>query len=573
MEAEQILDFIRMALSAEPGKNKLVEEYWDLLNTKYSEFTRDEGAHEDDAAMLKKMQEAGRRFEEIARFKSIKGKRLGAIGGQVSSGKSAFINSFMSSTSVQLKEDMDVATAIPTYVCCDNGKQPSITGYSYIGSNSARFDIPVETFESIDRAFLRELKFNLKNIIPYITVSCPMDEKYFGKICLIDTPGYNPAGSESFLDDYSTAIQHIATADFLIWIINIGNGTMNSDDLGILKKLRDENKLRSLYIIANKADLKTKADIGSILDTIEDELDEADLKYAGICAYSSGGIEQGTIFQFRGKGLYEFLTDHNFESRTYTELKDSINEVFDDYKYKIERQKKKFQDYLLLLKKIDLDWAGRDIDKDTSDIKKIQKYFSTGKTDKHLKTCEELRSEFLQITGRLDSVEKYAHIKTIRQLFNYLTPLEEKARADTDLKYQRLCHTIKALEICLNMIYFSKFTLSAFEEMLREAEQGNRLYFEDMSSWILNGIVVIKKYQSKKQIDAEKLLNEICKNTANKVQSFVNDYFGENATLDGEYFYSDVKENVFLKNKTNLKTISISSFYDLYKTHGGQNKL
>jgi hypothetical protein len=572
MESEQILDFIRLALSAEPGKNKLVEEYWDLLNTKYSEFARDDDAHDDDAAMLKKMQEAGRKFEEIARFKSIKGKRLGAIGGQFSSGKSAFINSLMLNTSIRLKTDMKPTTAIPTYVCCSNQEKPSITGYSYIGSNSARFDVPVETFESIDHDFLGKLQFNLKNIIPYITVSCPMKEEHFGKICLIDTPGYNPAGSGFSFDDYNTAIQHIATADFLIWIINIQNGTIDRDDLAILKKLRDEEKLRDLYIIANQADSKTDADIDKILDSIEDELDDADLKYTGICAYSSGGLKQGTIFQTRGKGLYEFFTDHNFESRAYTELENSIDEVFDDYKHKLERQKTEFKDYLSLLRKIDLDWAGKDVDKDTSDIKKIQKYFSTDKIDKHLKTCEELRSEFLQIIERLDSVEKYAHIKTIPQLFNYLTPFEEKAKADSSAKYQKLRHTIKALELCLNMIYLSKFTIPVFEEMLKEAEHGNRLYLDNMSIWVLNSIAAIKKYQSKKQIDAEKKLKEICEDIANKFQSIVNDYFGENATLDGDYFFSDVRKNIFIKNETDLTTLSISLFYDLYKTHGGQQQ-
>jgi hypothetical protein len=54
------------------------------------------------------------------------------------------------------------------------------------------------------------------------------------------------------------------------------------------------------------------------------------------------------------------------------------------------------------------------------------------------------------------------------------------------------------------------------------------------------------------------------------VQKFVNNHFEENATLDGDLFYSDVKENVLLKNKINFKRMKTLPFYDIYKSHGGK---
>jgi GTPase SAR1 family protein len=571
MEADQILDFITMALSAEPDKNKLVEEYRVLLNGEYSEFVRDEDAHDDDAAMLKKMQEAGDKFEEIARFKSIKGKRLGAVAGQFSSGKSAFINSLMLNRSVRLKTDMLPTTAIPTYVCCGEGKKPSITGYSCIGSRSARFDIPVETFESIDHAFINKLRFNLKNIIPYITVSCPMNEKYFSKICLIDTPGYDPAKIGFSLDDYSTAVQHIATSDFLIWVAKIQNCSLADSGLKILENLQKNERLQDLYIIANQADDKTEDDINRILDNFEDELFGADIKYAGLCAYSSDGLSRGKVFQTRGKDLYKFFEDHNFPSRAYTELEKSINDVFDDYKNKLERQKDEYKNHLKILRDIDRDWTGMDLNKDTSDIKQMQTYFSTGKIDKNLEKCEELRFKFLGIIERLDSVDKYVHIIKMGELLNYLSPFKEKAGTVNSDNSRRLSHVLNALERCLNMIFFSKFLISDFEKMLEEAEYGG-LYMAKMSSWVLNSIEAVKKYQKGNQIDAEKLLGDICKEIADTVQNFVNDHFGEKATLDGDNFYADVKENIFVKNKINLKSLKTLPFYDTYKAHGGKEE-
>jgi hypothetical protein len=294
------------------------------------------------------------------------------------------------------------------------------------------------------------------------------------------------------------------------------------------------------------------------------------LKYAGICAYSSGGLHQGKVFQTHGKDLYGFFEDHNFPIRAYTELEKSINEVFDDYKNKLEKQKDEYTSHLKILRDIDRGWAGRDLNKDTSDIKQMQEYFSTGKIDKHLKTCEELRSKFLGIIGRLDSVDKYVHIVTLGELMNYLGSLEKKAGVDNPAKSQRLSHVFKTLEICLNMIYFSKFSVPVFEKMLEEAECGGRLYLEEMSSWVLNNIEAIRKYQKGDQIDAEKLLNDICKEIADTVQNFVNDHFSEKATLDGDKFYSDVRESVFIKNKTKLKSMKTKPFYDVYKAHGGK---
>jgi hypothetical protein len=197
----------------------------------------------------------------------------------------------------------------------------------------------------------------------------------------------------------------------------------------------------------------------------------------------------------------------------------------------------------------------------------MQQYFSIDKINKHLKTCEELRLEFQEIIGRLDSVDKYVHITTLNQLMNYLTPFEKKAKSDNSAKSQQLSHTLKALEICLNMIYFSRFTMPVFEKMLEEAEYGNRLYLENMSIWVLNSMYAIQKYQKKSQVESEKKLKDICQDIADIVQKFVNNYFGEKATIDGDYFYLDVKESVFKNNKKDLTSIQIDPFYNAYRVH------
>jgi hypothetical protein len=536
MQPEQILDFIRAALSAEPDKNKLVEEYWDLLNGKFAEFIREEEAHKDDAAMLKKMQETGKKFEEIARFNSIKGKMIGAVGGGFSSGKSAFINSLMSNTSVQLKTDMKPTTAIPAYVSCNNGGEPSITGYSSVG-NGAKFEISPEIFESIDHEFLKELKFNLKSIIPYITVSCPLKEGYFEKICLIDTPGYDPAGTGFSSEDYETAVQHIGTADFLIWIINIkNNGTIPDSDLTVLKQLDKDRQLNDLYIVANQADRRTEYEINDILENIMDTLDNAGIRYEGICAYASGGLKQGAIFQTHGQDLYDFFKSHNFQSHAYMDIEKAINDVFDDYKEKIEKQKKKFITNLKLLDQIDIKQAGLDPNSDASDLKIIRKYFSIGNIERHLKKCEELRREFMQIIGRLDSVEKYAHIKTIPQLIKYFEIIRKKTQEDNPGKTSKLLDSLEALVLSLNIIYTRDFSVSIFKQIIEKSP----LFMSEIGSWVANAIAAEIRYINGNSIDAEKLLKEICKEIIDIAERVMNDYAGEKATFSYESINSDI---------------------------------
>jgi len=229
-----------------------------------------------------------------------------------------------------------------------------------------------------------------------------MEEKYFNNLCLIDTPGYNPPGSGNTAYDFETARKYIKDAAFLIWIVGLDtNGTIPKSDIDFLSNLEFgtlQNK--PLYIVANKAQLKTKDDIESILDKFEETLDDFDISYAGISAYNSMKKE---LHASRKSDIYEFLTDHNKPSKKYAELKGLLHDVFKQYVGKVhdddeEKNTKRKEVKTLLLNALEGGNIGLD---DTSNkleegLNKLLRYFQSSEDlTKRLERVTMTRDKFM----------------------------------------------------------------------------------------------------------------------------------------------------------------------------------
>ncbi|MEI0749878.1 dynamin family protein, partial [Brachyspira pulli] len=149
--------------------------------------------------------------------------------------------------------------------------------------------------------FIKELGFNLKTILPMIAMStCIPDYKH---ICFVDTPGYNPSNSGYTNEDFNTATEYLTNSNALIWLVGLDtNGTIPQSDLKFLDQLNLDNK--ELYIVANKADLKSNSELEEILDQFEEVLDEYGLNYEGISAYDSIKKMEKS---FRKQNLQDFL--------------------------------------------------------------------------------------------------------------------------------------------------------------------------------------------------------------------------------------------------------------------------
>lgn len=338
---------VSSALNATANENPAIRQFVSLMDNDFREFTDRESAL-NDVVTYHCLRRVLDEMEVYATNPSLYHRTIGGIGGGFSSGKSAFINSLLSSdTTVKLAEGIRPVTAIPSYVL--SNPHTAIQG---INNKGASFDIALDIYSNISHELLKELPY-LRDILPYIIVSAPMSSNGQDNLAFIDTPGYNPSAVGLAENDPETAREYIKDASFLIWMVGLdSNGTIPQSDLEFLSKLGfGQTEERQLYVVANKAELKPASDIEDILNTFEECLDDYDLQYAGITAYSA---KMKKVFSSRGKELFEFIAENNVKRNHYGNLLENLYSAFRPYVeeiYRDDQEKKQYrkatQDLLL----------------------------------------------------------------------------------------------------------------------------------------------------------------------------------------------------------------------------------
>jgi rubrerythrin len=391
---------VQDALGAEKREHIYLAEFRRIFENDYKRFAREEGSIRNEAEMFEKLMQAEHDLERMLNFPVMYTKTVGAIGGGFSSGKSTFINSFFTEKTVRLATAVKPSTAIPSFVVCEN--RAKITGYN---SHGAPFPIEPDVYKSITHDSMKKIHLDLRVIIPYITVSCPMNKELFEHICLIDTPGYNPPSIGSSERDEETAAGSVAHAKFLVWLIGLDQtGGIPKSDLDFLKK---DNLLfgkggkegRDLYIVLNnKSDVRIQSDIEKIIASCENTLKTAGLSYAGICAYNPVDSER-KLYICRGMDFFEFLKSKNKPSANIDSICEPVRDVLDNYLFYLEgdadaakAMRKKLSD----LKVAVYDNLKKNYEEKVDDLfDGLKKQLDSGSVfEKHLTTLEAVRKKF-----------------------------------------------------------------------------------------------------------------------------------------------------------------------------------
>ena len=410
------------ALGADTAKNVYIQEFRDLVRKDFREFCDYEAAINDTVAY----QEFQQILAEMQRFSicpALHSKTIGAIGGGFSSGKSAFVNSLIDKKAgVRLAEGIRPVTAIPSYVLHD--AEARIHG---VNNKGGLFDIELEMYREISHELLKSLSFNLKEIVPYVIVSAPMQAEHFSHLCFIDTPGYNPSGVGFSENDLETAREYIRDARFLIWMIGLdANGTIPQSDLEFLNKLEfGKTEERLLYVVASKADSKSTDDIEDILDIFEDCLNDHDLQCAGISAYSA---KNEKIYAVRGQGLFEFLAENNRPREHHSYLIDTLCNALRPYVeeiYRDDHQKSQYRKSIRDLLMEGLKTGITDVENSENQLEQglcnLEKHFTHAESlEIRLKRLQDLCDKFFScLDGFCDKVgmEKTDTQKQRKKLF------------------------------------------------------------------------------------------------------------------------------------------------------------
>lgn len=328
LQAEHAATQIRFALvsrllAVPPPRNEGIEAFQKLLDDDYMRFASAEASLADEAKALRLLQSIQQELHLMAANPDIFRRTVVGVVGGFSSGKSAFINSFLGKD-FKLLSSVTPATVIPSYVY--PAQQTQIQAYSF---NGGCIDLDAGFYREMSRAFVEKFSFDLKRIMPLVSVGTSMDTERTGNICLMDTPGYNP-GTEGIFSqsDRAVAVSHSRKSDVLFWIIGVeANGTIPASDVEFLKEIGFEG--RPVYVVLNKADLRSADEIEVIVEQIEDEIELNGITVEGISVYSS---KHGKELDFRGKSMQDFLRERPNGRLPMEHVEDRINEVFELYR-------------------------------------------------------------------------------------------------------------------------------------------------------------------------------------------------------------------------------------------------
>ncbi|MFV3415493.1 dynamin family protein [Pseudomonas sp. NY15436] len=409
MTLRQKFELVQRILALKAPRNQGLEVFSQLIREQYLSFAARESSLADEAGALLELQAIYQELELIVDFPSVRGKTLLAIAGGFSSGKSRFINSFIHGGNVKLAVGMNPVTVVPSYVV--SAPVPSIRGY---GSNGGSFELGEPLYASLSHEYLENFGFDLRSIMPFISVQVPLAEELFEHICLIDTPGYNAGGGQAMAADRDVAQALTEKASAMIWVIGLDpNGTITKSDLDFIESTNLYGE--SLYILLNKADTKSVDAIEKIIDEVDIQLRGYGFDYSGICAYSSLKREEHVC---RGQSLKDFLRTHNHRHDVLGAIEDKIDAVFDLYRQAIgadirrrEQQNKRLEHFKLRA----LETGGTELFKAIGELcTPMESDFDVSGLMQLGRECEQLRKQF-----------KAAARASLNEVLNGLRPTPE----------------------------------------------------------------------------------------------------------------------------------------------------
>lgn len=236
---------------------------------------------------------------ENCRLPILQGKPLIGIGGAYSAGKSRFLNAITGMKgAAKLPEGQGATTAIGTYLI--HGEKFAIQAHT---KSDSLEELSAMDLDAISHKFYEAYKIGFADVLHKLIITSP---DFRPDIILLDTPGYTKSDNGAKNDgnaveptDKRVARDHLRNCDFIIWLVEIGQGAIRKEDLDFLKDLNIKNPC---LVIFNKADIKDMEEIRKIVESAENTMRSEALPCFGVTAYSSSEgreyLERGLIAKF-----------------------------------------------------------------------------------------------------------------------------------------------------------------------------------------------------------------------------------------------------------------------------------
>ena len=266
-----------------------------------------------------------------AKFHLLQNRAVIGLGGKFSAGKSEFINSVLGRQ--ELPTAQAPTTSVPTYII--TGETENVSAYSTKGAHIA---LDPDAVKAISHGFQNTYGLGLAQYLSFIAISVP---DFRSDLALLDTPGYNKSDS-GLIEAYSDSVKaysQLRSTDYLIWLIDVENGTLTEDDIRFIKRL--DLKTKTLIVI-NKCDLKIDSESESVADQARAAALNAGIPLYDVVRYSSWYPEK-----FRGSERIKEFFDYTMDGSSkvedirsqVSEIATRIDNAFKDKQARLESQR------------------------------------------------------------------------------------------------------------------------------------------------------------------------------------------------------------------------------------------
>ena len=220
-------------------------------------------------------------LQDLVSFPDLANKSIVGVGGGFSAGKSRFLNTLLGQP--LLPEDTTPTTAIPTFLT--RGTAPST-----VALNTFNHQVPLDApaLAAITHAFRKHYlqtageEVGFAHVLKLLMLRTPAFA--WRNLAFLDTPGYSKADGEGTHTDERLALQQLAEADRLVWLINAKNGSIREDDIAFLRTLKHAEPV---FVVLTQADLISHSSIDAVMASTREALAHAGIACAGLMAWAA----------------------------------------------------------------------------------------------------------------------------------------------------------------------------------------------------------------------------------------------------------------------------------------------
>ncbi len=203
----------------------------------------------------------------------IKNKKVIAIVGEFSAGKTSIVNRILSQDDPNvplLPTNSKETTAIPTYI--SYGFDFNCQFYS---QDQELKNIQKEIFEMVTKSVLD--KTDISSLIKYFVLQYKNEN--LKDISILDTPGF-ASNSEDIIKRTTDVVRE---SNALFWVIDANTGDINQTSIEVMQEHLNGIPI---YFVINKSDTKSDRDLGLLEEKIKDTANKNNISYQAIIRFS-----------------------------------------------------------------------------------------------------------------------------------------------------------------------------------------------------------------------------------------------------------------------------------------------